>query len=132
MQRRGGYGHVEPLGGASPREAEILAFGLCNARLGKAAEGREKIEALNKTHQLWSLLVRDLASDGNRLPAELKEELIGIGFWAMQYAIAAAARNLSVQPLIDVNRNIADGLRDQAKQARPVSKPRQEAAISHA
>jgi flagellar biosynthesis activator protein FlaF len=126
MQRRGGYGQGDHLGGASPRETEILAFGLCNARLSKAVEPRERVEALFKTHQLWSLLVRDLASDGNKLPSPLKESLIGLGVWAMNYATAAIARDLPVEPLIEVNRNVADGLRAQNQsqtqaRAKPVS-----------
>jgi flagellar protein FlaF len=114
MQRRGGYGQGDHLGGASPRETEILAFGLCNSRLSKAVEPRERIEALFKTHQLWSLLVRDLASNGNQLPSPVRDSLIGLGVWAMNYATAAISRDLPVEPLIEVNRNVADGLRAQA------------------
>jgi flagellar protein FlaF len=117
MQRRDGYGQTVHLGGASPQETEILAFGLCNARLSKAKDKRERIEALNKTHQLWSLLVRDLASVGNNLPDHIKSQLIDLGFWAMQYSVSAAAHDMSVQPLIDVNRNVADGLRAQIQSA---------------
>lgn len=119
MQRRGGYGQGDHLGGASPRETEILAFGLCNARLSKAADSRERVEALFKTHQLWSLLVRDLASDGNKLPTPLKQSLIGLGVWAMNYATAAVSRDLPVEPLIEVNRNVADGLKAQMQTQNP-------------
>ena len=113
MQRGDVYFQTPQIGGASARETEILAFGLCNARLSKANDTRSRIEALHKTHQLWSLLVRDLATDDNRLPKFLKDELIGLGFWAMRYSIAATAEELPLQPLMDVNRNIADGLRAQ-------------------
>jgi flagellar protein FlaF len=117
MQRGDVYFQSPQIGGASARDTEILAFGLCNARLGKAHDTKSRIEALHKTHQLWSLLVRDLAADDNRLPKFLKDELIGLGFWAMRYSIAATAEDLPLQPLIDVNRNIADGLRAQAQTA---------------
>ncbi len=113
MQRRGGYHQGDHLGGASPRETEILAFGLCNSRLSRAVEPRERVDALFKTHQLWSLLVRDLASDGNQLPKSLRDSLIGLGVWAMSYATAAISNDLPVDPLIEVNRNVADGLRMQ-------------------
>ncbi len=113
MQRPNAYTQAANVGGASPRETEILAFGLCNARLAKAADVRSRIDALNKTHQLWSLLVRDLAGDENKLPAPLKEQLISLGFWAMNYSRKAIGSDLSVQPLIDVNTNILEGLRAQ-------------------
>jgi flagellar protein FlaF len=115
MQRRDFYGQTVQIGGASPQETEILAFGLCNARLSKAKDPRERIEALNKTHQLWSLLVRDLITVGNHLPEDIKAQLIDLGTWAMRYSILATIQDLPVQPLIDVNRNVADGLRAQVK-----------------
>lgn len=105
------YSQKVHIGGASPRETEILAFGLCNARLKACRDATSRIDALNKTHQLWSLLVRDLASNANRLPESLKKQLVDLGFWAMGYSVAAMGRDLALQPLIEVNQNILDGLR---------------------
>lgn len=113
MPRQDTYAQITTVGGASPRETEILAFGLCNARLGRATDPVARIEALNKTHQLWSLLVRDLAGEGNGLPGPVRQQLIELGFWAMHYSLTAMGRSLSLQPLIDVNQNIIDGLRAQ-------------------
>lgn len=106
-----GYFKTVHIGGASTQETEILAFGLCNVRLGKADGGRARIEALNKNHTLWSMLVRDLSSDGNQLPETLKRSLVDLGFWSMSYSVAAMSRKIPLQPLIDVNQNIMDGLR---------------------
>ncbi len=115
MQRPTPYSRNANLGGASPAEAEILAFGLCNDRLAKAHDGRSRIEALAQNHQLWSILVRDLGGDGNRLPAPLKEQLIGIALWSMTYSNMAIGKDLSLRPLIEVNKNISDGLRMQQR-----------------
>lgn len=111
MQRRDAYNQAVHIGGATPRETEMLAFGLCNARLSKATDPRSRIDALSKTHQLWSLMVRDLACEGNKMPETTKQDLIGIGFWAMGYSVAAACHPMPLQPLIDVNQNILEGLR---------------------
>ena len=113
MQRRETYSQSVHIGGASPRETEILAFGLCNARLSKIANSKMRIDALNKTHQLWSLLVRDLCSDGNKLLLPLRQDLIGLGFWAMRYCNIAILRDVPLEPLINVNQNILEGLRAQ-------------------
>lgn len=122
MQRQDSYAQTVHIGGASPRETEMLAFGLCNARLKSATDARSRIDALNKTHQLWSLLVRDLAGNANRLPEELKKQLVDLGFWAMGYCVAAMSRDLSIQPLVDVNQNILDGLKlQQQAQMRPAA-----------
>ncbi len=108
------YTRTTDLAGASPREAEILAFGLCNARLANAHNLRARVEALHKNQQLWSALVRDLASAGNALPDDLKQQLIDLGFWSMRYGVIAASSDLPLEPLISVNQNILDGLRGQA------------------
>lgn len=113
MQRQDAYSQSIHIGGATPRETEILALGLCNARLRSVTDARSRIDALNKTHQLWSLLVRDLAGSANKLPAEIKAQLVDLGFWAMSYSVTAMGRELSVQPLIDVNQNILEGLKMQ-------------------
>lgn len=120
MQRQDAYSQAIHIGGGSPRETEVLAFGLCNARLKSFNDARSRIDALNKTHQLWSLLVRDLAGNANKLPSDLKTQLVDIGFWAMGYCVAAMGSDVSVQPLIDVNQNILEGLKMQQKtQASP-------------
>jgi len=116
------YARASDLGGASPRETEIIAFGLCNSRLARATTSGERVAALHKTHELWSILFRDLSSNNNQLPAQLRSDLIGLGMWAMQYSVAAMSSDLALQPLIDVNRNVADGLRAQ-QPAAPVVLP---------
>lgn len=113
MTRTASYFRTPQLGGATPRETEIMAFGLCNERLSKADTPRARIEALHKTHELWSLLVKDLQLPGNALPDDLKRQIVGLGFWAMSYSTQAMPGELPVQPLIEVNRNIIDGLRAQ-------------------
>jgi flagellar protein FlaF len=121
MQSNASYFRTPQLGGATPRETEILAFGLCNDRLAKADTSRTRIEALHKTHQLWSVLVRDLQSPGNSLPENLKQQLVSLGIWAMMYCTRGIPEDLPVQPLIDVNRNMIDGLRAQLGAAKPSS-----------
>lgn len=113
------YSRNSDLGGATPRETEAVAFGLCNARLAQANTPGERIAALHKTHMLWGILVRDLSHAGNRLPEQLRQQLLGIGVWAMSYSVAAMTNEASLQPLIEVNRNLADGLRTPTGAVRP-------------
>ena len=117
MQPKASYFRTPQIGAATPRETEILAFGLCNDRLTRAATTRERIEALGKTQQLWSLLVNDLGSEGNRLPDELKQNLLRLGFWAMDYTTRATLQNLPLEPLVALHRDMIEGLR--AQQASP-------------
>lgn len=121
MPSHASYFRTPQLGGATPRETEILAFGLCNDRLSKADSPRARIEALHKTHELWSVLIQDLQTPGNALPENLKQQLLSLGIWATMYCTRAIPRDLPVQPLIDVNRNMIDGLRAQPGATKPPS-----------
>ncbi len=123
MQRTASYFRTPQIGGGTPQETEILAFGLCNDRLTRAATPRERIEALGKTQQLWSLLVNDIGGEANRLPAELKQNLLRLGFWAMDYATRAMLHDLPVEPLIGLHRDMIEGLRAQASPAAPAPPP---------
>ena len=123
MQRTASYFRTPQIGAATPRETEILAFGLCNDRLTRAATPRERVEALAKTQQLWSLLVNDVGSEGNRLPDMLKQDLLRLGFWAMGYATRAMLKDLPLEPLIALHRDMIEGLRAQAATQPPAPVP---------
>jgi flagellar protein FlaF len=108
------YRNTSNLGGASPVETEILALGLCNDRLSKAQDDRSRVEALSRNHALWAMFLRDLSGDNNRLPQSVKDKLIQLGIWSMAYCNLALTKELPLKPLIEVNRNIQEGLRLQA------------------
>ncbi len=100
---------------ASPRETEVTAFAVVNRMLAAESGDRQRIKALGKNHELWSLLVKDLGQSGNALPAGLKRQLVGLGVWSMGYSIKSICDPmLPVAPLIEVNQNILEGLRSQA------------------
>jgi flagellar biosynthesis activator protein FlaF len=117
MQAGAAYFQNPTFGGASPQQAEIIAFGMANEKLARAATPRERIEALRRAHTLWSVLVKDLASDSNPLPPSLKQSLLGLGFWAMSFSTRAMTNSADLQPLIDVQMNMIAGLRAQARPA---------------
>ncbi len=101
----------------SARQTEIAAFALVIRDLENAnqpnAHATLRIAALGRAHDLWSLLVRDLARDGNGLPQTLKTQLVDLGLWAMRYSTLAILKDLSLAPLIEVCQNVLDGLRAQ-------------------
>jgi len=88
----------------------LAAFNMVNRDLENADTEQRRIQAIGRNHQLWSLLVRDLALESNGLPAPLRGQLIELGFWSMRYSIQATLLKLPVQPLLTVNRNIVEGL----------------------
>ncbi len=97
----------------SPREMEAQVFKFINRRLQEAAEADDpprRIRALHNNHKLWSMLVKDVALTTNRLPEELKQNIVRLAFWAMRYSTTAIAEPLELEPLISVNQHIIDAL----------------------
>lgn len=94
----------------SARETEISAFSAVIRALETASAPAERIAALGRTHALWSALVKDLALSENRLPAALKAQLTSLGLWAMRASTQLMAAGGSTEALIEVNRNVLDGL----------------------
>ena len=92
------------------RETEMAAFSAVIRALDEAADEGSRIRAFGRNHDLWSMLIKDLGMDGNRLPEPLKAQLLALGLWSMRYSTLAILQKLSPQPLIDVNRNIVEGL----------------------
>ena len=96
------------------KETEAAAFNLVTKDLEEISTSASRIRALGRNHDLWSLLVKDLALAENRLPAPLKAELINTGLWSMRYSTLAVLKDLPIEPLTTVNRNILSGLLEQA------------------
>ena len=99
---------------ATPREIELRAFRYVNGLLAGAADVPSRVRALHKTHQLWSLLIADLAQPANGLPAELKGRLVSLGLWAQREADARMSDAASLAPLIALHREMIAGLEAQA------------------
>ncbi len=97
----------------NPQETEVALFSLVNRELAAARTPAQRIRAIGRNHDLWSTMLKDLSQSGNRLPEPLKQQLIDLAIWSMRYSILATLKNLAVQPLLDVNTNILEGLQAQ-------------------
>jgi flagellar protein FlaF len=104
---------------ASPREIEIRAFRYVNGLMAGATDFAQRVAALHKVSQLWSILVGDLTTDSNALPMELKARLISLGLWAQREAAARMADEESLDPLIALHRDMIAGLEGQGMMTPP-------------
>ena len=97
---------------ASPQETEIRAFAYVNGLLAAAGDGggAPRMQALHKTHRLWSILLADLLGEGNRLPSDLRGRLVSLGLWAQRESLARMSDTASLAPLIALHRDLAEGL----------------------
>lgn len=100
---------------ALPRDAEYKAFAEATRKLLTVAdEGREDlkqlIEAVHLNRSLWTALASDCADAHNKLPTETRALIISLARWVSLYSSDVMRKKESVEPLIDVNRIIMDGL----------------------
>jgi flagellar biosynthesis activator protein FlaF len=102
----------------NPRETEYRLFATITSALIKAKEqGRVHLsayaDALDKNRRLWTLLATDCASEGNALPAPLRAQIISLSIWVSRVTSAAIQEGDDIEPLIEVNRAIMQGLAPQ-------------------
>ena len=52
----------------------------------------------------------DCASTGNGLPEALRAQVMSVAIWVTRHSSNVLRENASIEPLIDVNRTIMEGL----------------------
>lgn len=114
QQARRAYGAART-GTITPRTAEYDAFARVTARLdaprsGGAEDYPQLAGALHDNCRLWLALARDLVSDGNRLPEDVRLRLIALAGFVQTHTAQVLRDEAEAAPLIDVNRAIMRGL----------------------
>ena len=98
---------------ARSREREAISKSIDYMEAAELAgpRSREAIVAINFLRQLWTILIEDLAGDGNALPPNLRAQAISIGLWLMRHAEdISMERQTSFRPAIDISKLIREGL----------------------
>lgn len=100
---------------AHPRDAEYRAFSEATRRLLAAkdeghADLKRLIEAVHLNRTLWGALASDCADPANQLPSETRALIVSLARWVSLYSSDVMQKKESIEPLIDVNRMIMDGL----------------------
>ena len=100
--------------GDSPRELEYRAFGMVTANLVRAKEttpaAPQLAEALNANRRLWNVLSADCATANNQLPLQLRAQIISLAIWVSKHSSDVLRGAAALDPLIDVNRAMMEGL----------------------
>lgn len=99
----------------NPREIEYRVFGIVTAGLVKAREtGRADIgvlaHALHENRRLWSIFANDCVQPGNALPPPVRARIISLSLFVDRHSSAVMREGADIEPLIDVNRSIMEGL----------------------
>lgn len=99
----------------SPRNTEYRLFAQVTRALMQTQDVRDPRlhDALNWNRRLWLTLQMDLLQPDNRMPDDLKARLISVSIWVEKHTRKAARGEAAIQPLIDLNRQIMEGLAPQ-------------------
>jgi flagellar protein FlaF len=98
----------------NPRNAEYRLFGQVTGALIDAksagAKGATLIDAIDWNRRLWSTLAVDCMDDGNQLPRQLRAQIVSLSIWVTKYSSQVMQTGAPLEPLIDINRTIMQGL----------------------
>ena len=100
------------------RSTEYRLFGQVTGALidvqktGK--DGSPLVEAIDWNKRLWRTLAADCMDDRNQLPEEVRAKIVSLSLWIAKYSRQVTREGASLDPLIQVNRTIMQGLKGAA------------------
>jgi flagellar protein FlaF len=107
----------------NPRDLEYRLFAQVTRALIEAAKldpitdiGR-RADALDWNRRMWSTLGAVCAEPDNQLPPQLRASFISLAIWVSKYTTTVIRNQDEIEPLIDVNRMIMQGLSSGKSQA---------------
>jgi flagellar protein FlaF len=100
----------------TPRETEYRLFGQVTLALMEASKRdpsdlRGRIDALDWNRRVWSVLGTACADPDNALPESLRAGIISLSIWVGKHTSEVIRRREDIDPLIEVNRMVMQGLR---------------------
>jgi flagellar protein FlaF len=97
-----------------PRDIEYRLFGqVTRALLDVAPLPRhdpKKIAAIDWNRRVWSAMAGDCSSEANVMPAQIRAGIISLSLFVARYSTQVMASAMPIDPLIDINRTIMQGL----------------------
>jgi len=116
----------------TPREVEAMAFTKAALLLEDAKKSIGNIEeyskALRFNHLLWTIIQADLTEPDNNLPPEIKANVMSLSIFVDKQTTKALRSTSSsdLDVLININRNLAAGLRTTPQTATATPAPTQQ------
>ena len=101
------------------RDAEYAIFASVTRALRAADENdyRALSNAVTDNQRLWGALAKDLMSESNALPLQLRANLISLAEFVRKHTMVVLGGRGSVEPLVDINTMIMKGLRGEVEAA---------------
>ncbi len=79
-----------------------------------AKTGGPLVEAIDWNKRLWRTLAADCMDERNRLPQDVRAKIVSLSLWIAKYSREVTREGAPLDPLIEVNRSIMQGLKGAA------------------
>ena len=73
--------------------------------------GAALMPSLHRNREMWSTFAASCGAAGNALPSELRARVISLSLWVDRHTSAVMAGRETVDPLLEVNQLLLDGLK---------------------
>lgn len=96
------------------RDNEYLIVSRVTHLLQNALEKGDRLAEIKAVHtntELWIAFATDISSTENKLPHKLKIDLLSLAVFSIRHGHNVLSKNASIEPLLDINRQIMKGLR---------------------
>ena len=98
----------------NPRETEYRLFGQVTGALLTAQRdghsGSQLCEAIDWNRKMWRHFAADCLDESNRLPDGIRANIVSLSLFVARYSKDVIRNGAPIDPLIDINRNIMQGL----------------------
>ena len=106
----------------SPRDLEYRLFAQVTRALMEAAlldrsEISRRADALDWNRRVWSTLGMECNRPDNLLPPQLRASIISLSIWVGRHTTLVIRNKEDIEPLIEINRMIMQGLSSQGAAA---------------
>jgi|HubBroStandDraft_6_1064221.scaffolds.fasta_scaffold1245354_2 flagellar protein FlaF len=112
----------------NPRDSEYRLFGEVTRALMEVSERpvedfKARIKALDWNRRMWMTLAADCAQPTNALAPELRAQIVSLSMWVGRHTSAVVRNEEAIEPLIEINRIMMQGLGARATGQNVVTNP---------
>src|ERR1700761_6766287 len=101
-----------------PRATEYRLFGQVTGALldvkSSGAQGTPLVEAIDWNRRMWRTLAADCMDDRNSLSQDVRAKIVSLSLWGSKYSRKVTREKAPLDPLIEINRTIMQGLQSRA------------------
>lgn len=99
----------------TPRDLEYRLFGqvtraLMDAQQVPVDDFLTRMDALDWNRRMWTALANDCSSPDNSLAPPVRAQIISLSLWVNRHTSAVMRREEEIEPLIEINRIVMQGL----------------------